>query len=238
MDFIFFKFSLSILKWVDAIKKSTFEKQLVLLSILFMIMNHFSPMVLIRIYLVARYGQCSLKDDLTSTKDQTYAWVQQNFSTNVDPAVKTEFLESQAIALGCGREMRLFFTTYIIMNFFLSVVRTIHTKISVDKIQNRMANIAKEKKMEAKRKVKRFRRDKSMKSLQASMERSKAEAQVVSSFNPGSNMIGKADNVGEYDKLENEVDVEDVNFKALEESVPLKGDRDQEQLSMSMQIFL
>ena len=71
-DWGFRYLSIALIKWVDPIRKSDFEKQLVLINILFLIINHFSILILIRVYLVNVHGKCTLGMDIS---DKTLAYI-------------------------------------------------------------------------------------------------------------------------------------------------------------------
>jgi hypothetical protein len=136
MDLIFSYLSIDLIKWVDPIKKSDFEKQLVLLNLLFIIMNHFGMIILIRTYLPFRFGQCSV---LMSTYDKVYDKVILQLGTL--STVEQNFYDSQKISLGCGAEIRTFFASYTVMNFLLSVIRVIYTKVRVKKLKKNYENL-------------------------------------------------------------------------------------------------
>ena len=136
MDYIFSLISVRLVNYIDPITKSEFEKQIVMLNLIFIILNHFSPMILIRIFLVEMYGKCNYS---LSPNDRAYEHIKKleeakniNKTLNVD---QEAFLTKQTIALGCIREIQAFFTVYIIMNFLLSILRVIIMRIKVKKLK-------------------------------------------------------------------------------------------------------
>lgn len=151
MDWMFSYLSTSLIKWVDPIKKSTFEKQLVIINLLFIIFNHFGMIFLIRLYLPLRFGTCSV---MMNEHEKLFEKV--ILQTGVLSQIEQEYYDWQKINLGCFQEMRNFFGSYIILNFLLSVFRTIYMKVRVSKLKKRNDGIIEKLKDAAQKKFQIF----------------------------------------------------------------------------------
>lgn len=146
MDLLYSHIGIKLIRWIDPIKKNEFEKLIVLFNFFFMTINHFVIIILLRIYQVARFGQCMVK---VSSSDLTLEFLkhQDGFFqlTGELPANKQVYYDSQNIALGCIQEIRSFFTMYIILNFLLILLRMIIMKVKVRRtkkeIQNRIEEL-------------------------------------------------------------------------------------------------
>lgn len=136
MDWIFSYLSIMLIKWVDPIKKSDFEKQLVLINLVFIIINHFGIFGLILVYLRLRFNQCSV---LMVPYDKVYDKVK--LQIGLVNQVEQSYFEFQNVLQGCFQEVRTFFASYIIMNFLLSIIRVCYMKIRVKKFNKKFEAI-------------------------------------------------------------------------------------------------
>lgn len=136
MDWVFSHLSPHLIKWVDPVKKADFEKHLVLINLVFIILNHFGMVVLIRFYLPLRFGKCSME---MPSYDKVYDKVLLQIGDVSQ--VEQDFYNFQKISLGCFQEIKIFYASYIIINFLVSIVRVLYTRVKVRRLKKQQGEV-------------------------------------------------------------------------------------------------
>lgn len=178
MDWIFSHLSPILVRWVDPVNKADFEKHLVLINLIFIVMNHFGMIVLIRVYLPLRLGQCNI---LMPEYDKVYDKIMLQIGQVKE--VEKSFYEFQKISLGCFQEIKVFYASYIVINFIVSIIRVIYTKIKVKRFKKRHEQIKEDLRRAAdnKSRVHKLRKKKQLGFMMSQdMKQSSAELQTAS----------------------------------------------------------
>lgn len=146
LDYLFARINVWMVKKVDPISKTQFERQIIILNFLFTVFNHFAIIFLIRIYLANIYKQCNL----VNPDDVLKILCKQQYSPNIlmcTDEVQHDseyFYHVQKISIGCMSEIKNYFGSYIVINFVISIIRIIFTNLQKKKIYRKQAQDKKE----------------------------------------------------------------------------------------------
>lgn len=100
-------------------------------------------------YLPLRFGKCNLE---MPTYDKVYDKIK--LQIGQVKQVENSFYEFQKMNLGCFQEIKIFYASYIVINFFISIIRVIYTKIKVNRFKKRHEQIKQDLKKAADQKSK------------------------------------------------------------------------------------
>lgn len=183
LDWGFFHLNLFMVKKIDPIWKSEFEKQFIVLNFIFTIFNHFGVIFLIRFYLPLRYGSCNIKAQdkilaiLCDELSQTTAGV--DCTGDVPLENDTNALNLLNLGFGCASEIKDYFGTYVIVNLVISLGRMFYVKIHTNKIKKKKTQLDKQFRKFYKKKSTYF---ETMKSLRSKKTFDKSQALGFSTF--------------------------------------------------------
>ena len=123
---------MKMVKKIDPVKKSEFEKQFIILNFLFTIINTYSVIFLIRLYLPAVHGTCNVVDSGSVLNMFCFAQKKELPSIDCEKEIKKHsdsFYHNQRISIGCMSEIINYFGSYIIITLLIGIIRFLINKV-------------------------------------------------------------------------------------------------------------